>query len=330
MQLPRLLVLTTALVGAFWTSLCVSQNSRATDITDYPTHDIKVLSGQAAGSGADAIVRFFSQMLRQEFQRPVVVDNKPGIFGSFAGEALAHAAPDGYTILISGYPAVSSNWILFKDLAYNPVTDFAPITTLVEQPFVLVVSPNSPFRTVAQLTTFLKAKGIKAAFGSANSSGLALCELYKSAEGLGAVKVVYRSSPEIMLGLERGEIDYAFLDSGFATPQIRGGTLRGLAVSSDTRSSALPELPTLSEAGVKQLELASWFAAFAPAGTPAPILNKLYAAFTDILKMPKTKTFASTLGAELFPGTPEGLGALQKQEILRWQHIMQVAHIQPQ
>ena len=185
---------------------------------DYPVRDIRVLSGQAAGSGANSIVRFFAEMLRRKLNRNVIVENKPGILGSFAGEALARAPADGYTIFISGYPAVSSNQLLFAKLSYNPVTDFAPVTTLVSQPFVLVVSPKSPATTVQELTAHLKAKADRASYGSSNSSGVALSELYKSAMGLTTVQVPYRSSSEIMRDMVRGEIDFAFFDFGLFRP----------------------------------------------------------------------------------------------------------------
>jgi len=183
---------------------------------EYPIRDIKVLSGQAAGSGADSIVRFFSEMLRRKLQRTVVVENRPGILGSLAGEALARAMPDGYTILISGYPAVSSNWVLFSKLSYDPVKQFAPVTTVASQPFVLVVHPKSTVTTVQELTAYLKAKGARGSYGSSNSSGLALSELYKSAMGLQTVQIPYRSPAEIIRDILGGEIDFAFFDSGSA------------------------------------------------------------------------------------------------------------------
>jgi len=297
---------------------------------DYPVRDIRVLSGQAAGSGADAIVRFFAEMLRRKLNRNVIVENKPGILGSFAGEALARAPADGHTIFISGYPAVSSNQLLFAKLSYNPVTDFAPVTTLISQPFVLVVSPKSPATTVQELTALLKAKADGGSYGSSSSSGVALSELYKNAKALTTVQVPYRSTSEIMRDMTRGEIDFAFFDSGFSVQQIRGGNIRGLAVSSANRSLALPDVPTMAEAGVPGVQLASWFAVFVPAGTPSPIIQKLNSTFADVLQLDETKKFAAGLGADLLPGTPDSLSRLQKEEIERWRHIVKIAKIAPQ
>lgn len=297
---------------------------------DYPVRDIKVLSGQPAGSGADVIVRFFSDMLRRRLQHTVFVENRPGILGSLAGEALARAAPDGYTILISGYPAVSSNWVLFSKLPYDPVKQFAPVTTVASQPFVLVVNPKSQISTVQELTTYLKTKSTRGSYGSSNSSGLGLSELYKSAASLRTTYIPYRSVAEVLRDLLTGEIDFAFFDSGFAVTQIRSGSVRGLAVSSAQRSLVFPDLPTMVESNVPEAKLASWFAVFVPANTPAQIIQRLYLSFSEILKLDETKRFLGGLGIDVMPGTPESLARLQAEEIERWRHIMKIANIAPQ
>jgi tripartite-type tricarboxylate transporter receptor subunit TctC len=306
--------------------------SQAAAQADYPNRQITVVLGLAAGGGADVLTRYFSDKLSQQVKQPVIVENKPGAIGNIAAEAVARARPDGYTILIAPNTSWSAAMHLFKKINFDPVKDFVPVATLLKLPFVLTTNPEkTPAKTVAELTTFLKAKGDKASFGSPTGTSLGASELYKSLTGVTAVQVPYRSMQQATTELGNGEIDFLFADATFIMEQVKTGKYRALAVTTEKRSSAIPDLPTMPEAGVTGFyEISAWFAAGLPAGTPPAIADKLNGIFQQILVTEETKKFLLNIYADPFPGSRQDMATFQAKEIAKWGEIVRLAKIEPQ
>ena len=263
--------------GVFW-ALAVGSALLAAPATaqDYPTHEIHVLSGFAAGSSGDYFARLIAERLRPLANKPVLVDNKPGALTAIAAETLKMARPDGYTLMITaGNSTMAANPYLIKDLKYDPVRDFAPIASLMVAAFIVAVPSNSPINSISDLTAYLKAKGDKATYGYSSSFALASTELYQSMIGTKAVRVSYKSTPDLMSDLTNGHLDFIFGDANFVLSQASSGRLKPLAVTSLHRSRVAPDLPSLHEAGVTNYDLTAWWGAWAAARTPQPIIDKL-------------------------------------------------------
>jgi tripartite-type tricarboxylate transporter receptor subunit TctC len=299
---------------------------------DYPSKQIHVYLGLAAGGGADLLTRYFADKLGQELGQSVIVENKPGSLGNLAAEAVAKSKPDGYTLLIAPNTTYSAALYMFKQLPFDPVKDFVPVTTLVRLPFVMVVNAQrTPVKSVAELTAFLKAKSDKGAYGAPTGTSVGASELYKSISGVQSIQVPYKTMQQALTELTNGEIDFLYSDATFVLEHVRAGRYRALAVTTDKRSAAAPELPTMEEAGVKGFyEISAWFAAALPGGTPTPIADKLNATFQKILATEETKKFALTISADTFPGSRQDMAAFQAREIEKWGKIAKLAKIEPQ
>ncbi len=300
------------------------------DAADYPARPIHIYCGFPAGSGADVLARYYAEKLHELAGQPVIVENRVGALGNIAADAAVHAKPDGYTLLITPNSAAAANVHLFRHLPFDPVHDLMPVTTLAQLPFVLVVSGKSPVTSVKALSDYLKSKDGKGLFGYANSTSLASAELYKSLAGVSATEVAYKGVPQSITELVSGEIDFVFADATFAVPQIQQGTIRALAVTSAKRSAALPNVPTMAEAGVSGYDLFAWFAAFLPANSPPEIATQLSAWLNEIQSRDETKQFLLKLATEVFPGSPQSLTTFQASEIKKWGNIVRIAKIQPQ
>lgn len=296
---------------------------------EYPTRTITIYCGFPAGSGSDVIVRYFADKMRPLAGQPVVVDNKAGALGNIAADAMNNAKPDGYTMLITPNSAGAANVHTFKHLPFDPRA-FTPVTTLVQLPFVLIVGPNSPVKSVAELTALLKSKNGKGTFGYANTTALASAEMYRTMAGFEATQVAYRGVPQSIADLTQGELDFTYADATFATPQIEQGLFRGLAVTTAKRSSALPNLPTMAETGLAGYDLGAWFAAFLPPQTSPQIAQKLSGWLNQIMAMEETKKFLLNVATDTFPGSPEALKKFQAAEIDKWGAIVKAAKIEPQ
>jgi tripartite-type tricarboxylate transporter receptor subunit TctC len=296
----------------------------------YPTRDIKAVVGLPAGSGGDVIVRYYSDKLSKLSGRAVIVENKPGMILSIGADAVAKAAPDGYTILITSVTSShAANLYNFKKLPYDPVKDFTPIALLQRGYFILVVRPESGFTTVAQLTAAMKQKGDKATYGYGSPPGLAAAELYKARADLKAVGVPYRSSMASLPQMFSGELDFQFIDSTQGTPILQSGKLRGLAVTAGKRIAGV-DLPTMAEAAnIPEFDIAPTWGVFLPAGAPAAVVARLEAWFTEIVKMDDTKQFLARTHAASFPGGAKELAAFLPQEIKKWGELARLAKIQP-
>ncbi|MGC2520925.1 MAG: tripartite tricarboxylate transporter substrate-binding protein, partial [Burkholderiales bacterium] len=251
---------------------------------DYPAHEIHALCNYGPGSGADIMVRFYSDRLSKLTGKPVIVENKVGANGAIATDTLAKSKPDGYTILITPVSStIVSAPYLFKSLPFDSTRDFAAVTTIAQLPFTILVDAASPVRTVDELVARLKAKPNNGFYGTTNNTGVIAAELFKAKAGLKTTYVPYKQNPQALTDLLLGQVDFLAFDATWALGQAGpGGKLRIIAATSAQRSSALPDVPTLAEAGYGGGDVAPWWSVVVASGTPWPIVDKLVGWFNQI------------------------------------------------
>jgi tripartite-type tricarboxylate transporter receptor subunit TctC len=295
---------------------------------EYPAREIRSICNFAPGSGADIIVRYYSEQLAKLAGKPVVVENKPGAQGSIASAFVAKSAPDGYTIHIT--PASSTLAAaphIFKQLPFDPIKDFASVTTINSLTFVVAVDASKPFRSISDLVSHLKSKPGHGFYGTQSNSGLIAAELLKANTGLDTVYVPFKVTGDAFTNLLSGQIDFMSVDSTWAKSQPK---VRILAVTAAKRSSTMPEIPTLAEAGVPGVDVAPWWGVVVPAGTPRPIIDRLADWFNQITASDETRQFLARAALDPFPGSPEQMAGLLKSEVERWGGFVKLAKIQPQ
>ena len=297
---------------------------------DYPTQDIRFICGFPAGSGADVLVRYFAEKLRPLAGRPVIVENKVGAAGNIAAEFTARAKPDGHTVHVHAASAVAANQHLFKRRPFDAVKDLQVAATLNQQPFMVMVPANSPHKTLAELTAAMKQKGDKASYAQSNTTGKVMGDLYKQATGITAVEVPYRTANDSINDFASGRLDYGMMDPVFALSQARAGRLRSLAVSTPKRMQAVPELPTMTEAGTPGVEMMGWFAAMVPSATPRPVVDRLNKWLNEILATEETKKFLNQFGGDPYISTPDEGQARMAKDVKDWEHYVKIAKIEPQ
>lgn len=295
---------------------------------DYPSRLIRVYLGFPAGTSLDLVTRHFTERLAQLSGQTVIVENKVGASGMIAMEAGARAKPDGYSLVFG--PGLSASSFQFKTLAFDPVKDFSRVAAIVAFPFVLVVNPRTmPVNSVAELTAALKKKD-KVSFGSPNTLSLAAGALYADSAGFSASSVQYKSTADAVRDLLAGDIEYMFSDAGFALAQMREGKLRGLAVTLPQRTLNAPELPTMTEAGVPQVNFHGWMGVYVPVGTPDEATAKLSRWLLEIANAEETKTFFRRIGADPFALTAAQFTAWEAEEFKRWEERARIAKIERQ
>jgi tripartite-type tricarboxylate transporter receptor subunit TctC len=295
---------------------------------EYPAREIRSICNFAPGSGADIIVRYYSDQLSKLAGKPVVVENKPGAQGSIASAFVAKSAPDGYTIHITpASSTLASAPHIFKQLPFDPLKDFAPVTTINALTFVVAVDAAKPFRSISDLVSHLKAKPGHGFYGTQSNSGQIAAELLKSKTGLATVYVPFKVTGDAFTNLLAGQIDFMSVDSTWARGQSK---VRILAVTAAKRAGTMPEIPTLAEAGVPGIDIAPWWGVVVPAGTPRPIIDKLAGWFNQITAAEDTRQFLARAALDPFPGSPEQMSALLKTEIERWGSYVRLAKIEPQ
>jgi tripartite-type tricarboxylate transporter receptor subunit TctC len=295
---------------------------------EYPAREIRSICNFSAGSGADIIVRYYSDQLAKLAGRPVVVENRPGAQGSVASAFVAKSAPDGYTIHITpASSTLASAPHIWKQLPFDPLKDFATVTTINSLAFVVAVDAAKPVKSVAELIASLKAKPGHGFYGTQSNSGQIAAELLKAQTGLQTVYVPFKVTGEAFTNLLAGQIDFMSVDATWAKSQSK---VRILAVTATKRAAALPDVPTLAEAGVPGVDVSPWWGVVVPAGTPRPIIDKLAGWFNQITASEETRQFLERAALDPFPGTPESMAALLKTEVERWGGYVKLAKIQPQ
>ncbi len=322
MLLPRLVI----------ASFLVAMNATAFAQSSYPSRPIKLIAPFPPGGSSDVLCRLLAQKLTEGFGQTVVVENRPGASGAIGFEAAAKAPNDGYTIVIGSSSTLATNPHLFKKLPYDPINDFAPVSLVATSPQVLVVHPSVKAANVAELIALAKAAPGKLNFGSGGKgiqshiSG----EMFKSAVGIDIVHVPYKGGGQAVADLVTGQIEMVFADMVPAIPHIRSGRLRALAVTGENRSQAIPEIPTMIEAGVKDYRAELWWAILAPRGTSVDVVGRLNAELGRIMKNPDVQAKYSELGVATIHGTPAQVSEFIKARSVEVGRILRAVGIEPE
>jgi tripartite-type tricarboxylate transporter receptor subunit TctC len=297
----------------------------------YPMRPVRFICPYVAGGAGDIFTRTIAQKLTEALGQSVVVDNRPGANGGIGTDLVAKSAPDGHTLLMGNSGPLAVNPVLYRKVPYDPIKDFAPITQGTSYMYVLVVPAALPVATLNEFTALLKTKPGQMTYGSTGIGGgnHLSGELFNLMTGTQSVHVPYTGSAAALAALLGGQLDYMFDTVITAVPHLRAGRLRGIGVTAMRRSSALPEVPTLDELGLKGFELTQWQAVVAPAGTPKPVVEQLYREVAKALKMPDVvERLATQGGNELVGNTPEEFARVIKHDLAKYAKLVKSAKIQ--
>jgi tripartite-type tricarboxylate transporter receptor subunit TctC len=325
MKLPRRRFLQLAAAAA--TVPAVSPIARA---QTYPAQPVRVIVGLAAGGGVDIVARLTGQWLSERLGRPFLIENRPGAGGNIGTEAVVRAPPDGYTLLLIA-PANIVNATLYDKLSFNFIRDIAPVAGIISVPNVMVVGPSVPAKTVPEFIAYAKANPGRINMGSSGSGSTIHVsgELFKMMAGVDMVHVPYRGSGPALTDLIGGQVQVMFTTMPSVIEYIRAGTLRALAVTSATRSEALPDVPTVGDF-VPGYEASAAYGVGAPRHTPADIVDKLNTTINAILADPKIKARLAELGGTVMPGSPADFGKFIVEETEKWGKVVKFAGIKPE
>lgn len=290
----------------------------------WPTKPIHFVVPFAAGGATDVLTRMLCEELVTELKTPCVVENKGGAGGNLGGAAVATAAPDGYTFLVSAPGVLAYNKILYREMSFDPDKDLDPICLFAFQPNVLVVNPSLPAKDVTELIAYVRANPLKLFYASAGvgSTSHVAGELFKTMAGLQWQHVPYRGTGASLVDLLSNQVQVTIDNLPAILPHIRSGGLRALAISMDTRSPQLPDLPTIAESGLPGYAAISWQMVVAPAGTPRPILDRMAAAITKVSGDPAFRAKIAGVGAEAVGSTVDEARAFVKQETVKWREVV--------
>jgi tripartite-type tricarboxylate transporter receptor subunit TctC len=295
----------------------------------YPSRPVRVITG-SSGSTSDQIARFTAQKLSERLGQQFIVDNRPGAGGTIGTDIVAKSAPDGYTLIVAQAGTHVSAVSLFKNLPYDPVRDFSPVSLLMKGVTVLVAHPSVPANNVQELIALGKAKGGNSiAWGSAGAGTISHLagELFKRVSGVDFLHVPYKGAGPALTGLLSGETQFAFLSPVTARVQLQAKKVKAFTVTSLQRFPALPDVPSAAEAGLPKLDALLWFGLMAPAKTPQPIIMKLNREIHDSFSQPDVKEALLKLGAIAAPTTPEEMSAFIKAELAKWTPVIKAAGI---
>jgi len=312
---------------ALWIALSSSAASAA---GDFPLKPVRLITG-SPGSTADISARLIAHKLVERWGQQVLVDNRGGAGGIIGAEIAARSAPDGYSMFNGHIGTHASPQFLFKSLSYDPLKDFAPITQLTNSGIALVVHAAVPAKDLKEFVAYARSRAGTLTYGSAGggTSSQLSGELFNQITGAKLVHVPYKGAGFALTGVASGEVQSAFLSTTTASAQIRAGKLRALAVLSNERFPAAPEIPTAAEQGVPGIDSLVWFGLFAPAKTPRAIVQKISRDVGEILRLPESRALLLQQGAEASPSTPEAFEKFVRSEIVKWSKVIKAAGIQP-
>jgi tripartite-type tricarboxylate transporter receptor subunit TctC len=293
----------------------------------YPSKPIRIVVGYAAGGGNDIIVRVMTPEMSKGLGQPVIVENKPGAQSIIAAETVAKAAPDGYTILMGPSGPMTINPATYSKLPYDAQRDFAPISLICQFPLIVAVSAALPVRSVKELIEYAKANPGKANYSSSAGIFQVTTELFKQKTGTGFVMIPYKSSGESVQALLTGDAMVTFVDPPPVTAPLKAGTVRGLAITSATRHPSWPNLPTMAEAGVPDMEVPVWTAFFAPAKTPSAIVARLQKEVARVVHSAEVKERFAQMGLDPVGGTPEELAKIVARDLEKYTAVAKAANI---
>ncbi len=325
-RLTRFLPTLLSLAGL--TALGAFAQGGAAASAPFPSKAITIVVGSSPGSTTDGLARAIGAEITAATKVPVVVENKAGASGGIAAQSVARAAPDGYTLFITTNTTQAANPHLFRKLAYDPVKDFAPVGALVKGYLLLVTNPRIPARNVTELSAIARKQQLT--FGAGSSSARVAAELFQQMTQTQLTYVPYKANPQAMVDLVGGQVDLMIVDLTTSLPQVKAGKLKALGVSSPKRSPLVPELPTIAEAGLPGYEISYWNAVYAPAGTPAPVVERINALMQKAMTAEPVKRFVEQNGMEPFTSSPSELASFQATEYKRWGAVIKTAGIQPE
>ena len=295
----------------------------------YPDRPVHITIGFAAGSGADILCRYYAHQLEIRAKQPFILDNRPGATGNIGIRYVSHAEPDGYTLLMVANSNMAGSRYLFKEVPFDTLADFKAVASFAQIAFVLVVAPNSPINTVAELVAKLKAKKDNI-FGYTNQTSQLSGELFKELTGAPAKAVSYKLAVDAMTDLINGSLDFVILDGTFAAGQVNQGLLKAIAVTTTHRSPTFPTVPTMQESGVANFDFAPWWTLYVPVKTPQIVIDTLAPWMHDIAKQPETASFLKSVGSIVNDDTGAVAGARLRAEMPIWESLVKAAGIEPQ
>jgi tripartite-type tricarboxylate transporter receptor subunit TctC len=298
----------------------------------FPSKPIRIIVAYTPAGTTDILARAVGQKMSETWGQPVIVDNRPGANGNIGTEVAARAVPDGHSLVMATAGTHGINVSLYRKLNWHPVNDFVPVSLTAMVPNIMVVNNSLPVKNVREFIAHVKANPGKLSYGSPGNGSTAhlSMELFKTMTGSNIVHIPYKGSAGVLADVMGGQIAVTIDNMPPYVPQVRAGKIRALAVSTAKRSSALPDLPTIAEAGVQGYEAGAWFGLLAPAGTPKAIVAQLSAESARILKLPDVSKRISELGAEPVGSTPEQFAELIKTEIAKWAKVIKDANVELQ
>jgi tripartite-type tricarboxylate transporter receptor subunit TctC len=296
----------------------------------YPNKPVRIVVPFPAGGSVDTVARSVGQRLAEFLKQPVLVDNRGGAGGNVGADLVAKAAPDGYTLLITT-PGLAIARSIYRKLPFDPLTDFAPVSQLTSTYLILVVNQNVPANSVLELIALAKAQPAKLNYGSSGSGATIhlATELFRISTGIDIVHVPYKGEAPAYTALLANEVQLTVGPVSGLLPHIKAGRLRALGVSSSTRAPAMPEVPTIAEAGAPGYEFSSWFGLFAPAGTPREIIARLHVEAAKAMALPEVRDRLPAMGNEAVGSTPEQFAAKYKSDIAQYAAVVKAAGVPP-
>jgi tripartite-type tricarboxylate transporter receptor subunit TctC len=315
--------------AAFFTLLCAPL-AAAADAQNYPARPVTLVVGFTPGGPSDVLARIVAKKLGELLGQPFVVDNRPGAGGNVAGEVVAHAAPDGYILLMGNNSILATNASLYKKIDFDPAKEFAPISLIGTQANILVVNPKVTAKTMAELIALAKAEPGKLNFASSGYGAAAHLagELFKAEAGVDIVHVPYKGAAPALQDVIAGQDQMMFATAASVIGFIKSGLVRPLAVTTLKRTAILPDIPTIDELGIKGFDATTWHGLVAPAGTPPAVIDKLHGATVAALGDPEVRQALGELGVDIVGDTPEEFSAYIKSEIPKWAAVIKASGAQ--
>jgi len=294
---------------------------------EYPSRPLHLVVTVPPGGAADFIARLIGGKLGDALGQPVVIENKAGASGTIAADAVAKAAPDGYTLLQNSITTHGIGPHLFDRLPYDPVNDFAPVSGLALLPLIMAVNAELPVRDVNQFIAYAKTHSVNFASSGSGGAPHMAAELFKSVTGASLVHVPYKGSGPAVADLVGGRVQVMFDAAPSLIAHVRSGKLRVLAAASAERNRLLPDVPTFAELGYPQINVSLWYGLLAPAGTPRPVIDKLNGALGEILEAPEVVERLHAQGAEPMRGTPDAFASFMRTEMAKWAPVVRQANV---
>jgi len=297
---------------------------------DFPSRPITFVNPFGPGSASDTLCRIIADPLGAALKQPVVVEDRPGADGALSAQYVAHAVPDGYTLLMATNSPLSADPFLLRTVSYDPVKDFMPVSRVGSFTLMLVINPDIPAKTLKELVDYAKANPGKLSFASGNTAGIVAGKMLANWAGIDMLHVPYKSTPPALEDIIAGRVSMMFADFTTAAPHVNAGALRALAITRIRRSSLYPDLPTMDESGLTGFDLDAWAGLVVPARTPPAIVTRLNTELRKVIDNPQVRAKFRNVGFEGFSSTPEELGDFIKVQLAKWRKMVKDADIEAQ